>query len=102
VLSLRRGFIVRFVICALLAWTAVDLFVPQLCEAEAYSTSAAAPDAGNQETRGDDCFCCSHVVSPMQFETGYSVQAVGRPEEDRSPSLVEGIPRSLFHPPLSI
>lgn len=87
-------------VCVLLTWTAVDLIAPQLCDAEeSAQSSPLQPDSSSQD-RGDDCFCCSHLVDPVPFAVLLAPSLIVLVEDAAPLDLSPGIPRSLYHPPL--
>lgn len=98
--ALRRHAVVQVFVGLLLTWAATDLFVPQLCTAEASAQSDQGPvDSGDH----DDCFCCcSHTESTpfvvVMVEAGAPSTVVRMP----SGALAAGVPRGLYHPPLSL
>ncbi len=91
---------------ALLAWTAIDLLAPQLCDAEtetipteaSSSTSMPAPPS----VPIDDCFCCSQTVDPVSLDLAHTegepIALPPTPDERPSP----GVAPLLYHPPLSV
>jgi hypothetical protein len=95
--ELRQHFIARFFVCVLLTWTAVDLLVPQLCDAESLSKASAPSSAPSQ---GADCFCCSHAVDTVKFEVVF-VDGVTVIVDDCPPApLSPGVSPRLYHPPI--
>jgi hypothetical protein len=98
--ALRQHAIVRVFVCLLLTWAAADLFVPQLCSAEASAQSEQTPVGSGDH---DDCFCCcSHTESTpfvvVMVSSGVPAVAVRMP----AAALPAGVPRNLYHPPLSL
>ena len=97
-LAFRRLLIVRLAVYVLLAWTAVDLLVPQLCNAESFGQSSSQSPAAPQ---GDDCFCCTLVEDPEPFR----IQAVAAPRvilnEVPTDDVAPGFPSPPYHPPLA-
>jgi len=114
----RFAWIVRAVTLILLCGTAVDLADIQLCavdrpanavqggsdEPVAAIVNAAVhpqplPLHGNPASQ-DDCFCCSHTVTPAdQLQVTPIVGVVGLPNLF-APTTLSGLPTSLYHPPL--
>jgi hypothetical protein len=96
--ALRRHVAARLVACFLLTWAAADLLVPQLCSAEEYaqdSGGAPAPDH-------DDCFCCcSHTEDPVPLVAVLTPRASVVRDAFGPVNLTPGVPRTLYHPPLS-
>ena len=98
--ALRRHVIARAFVCLLLTWAAADLFVPQLCSAEASAQSDQAPLGSGDH---DDCFCCcSHTESTplvvVMVSSGVPAVVVRMP----AAALPAGVARNLYHPPLSL
>jgi len=93
--------IVRFSVCVILAWTAIDILAPQLCAAEQSAGVATTSDQSDELPVGSDCFCCSHTVSPMSLDVAFSLDARIVLEDEPSQSLVMGVPSSVYHPPLT-
>jgi hypothetical protein len=98
--SLRRHAAARVFVCLLLTWAAADMFVPQLCTAEASSQSDQGP-AGSGDH--DDCFCCcSHTESTpfvvVMVSAGVPAPVIRMP----AGALAAGVSRGLYHPPLSL
>ena len=97
--AIRRHIVVRIVTCLLLTWAAADLLVPELCSSEA----AVQDDGGapiSQDT--DDCFCCcSHTEKALTVAVLFSQRLpVAVVDTFPADNLADGIPRSLYHPPL--
>ena len=92
--------IVRLVVCVLLTWTAVDLLVPELCGAEEFAQGATADSSDAGPDRGEDCFCCSHVVAPVSFRA--MVDAGPAAPDSRAVPLnpLSGVAPVPYHPPL--
>ncbi len=99
VLRLRRHLISRLLVCLLLSWTGADLLMPELCTAEAATAGSSSP-LDSQDR--DDCFCCcmhTQVTALVVVRVGVVEAAPFAPlAED---ALTPGVPRSLYHPPLS-
>ena len=103
VTGVRHNAVARFFVCLLLAWTALDLLAPELCEAEsAISSTAGSTERSPQAPHApDDCFCCSNTVNSTIYSVTFTFS-------ERIPvalatvrDLSAGIPRSLYHPPLA-
>jgi hypothetical protein len=97
--ALRRHAVVQVFVCLLLTWAAADLLVPQLCTAEAAESDRGPAGSGDH----DDCFCCcSHTESTpfvvVMVSTGVPSAIVRMP----AGALAAGVPRVLYHPPLSL
>lgn len=98
--ALRRHAVLQVFVCLLLTWAAANLFVPQLCTAEALAQSDQGPVGAGDH---DDCFCCcSHTESTpfvvVMVSTGTLSTVVRMP----AGALAAGVPRGLYHPPLSL
>ena len=90
----------RLVACFLLTWAAADLLVPQLCSAEAEEYAQGSGSAPVQDH--DDCFCCcSHTEDPVPLVAVLTPRASVVHDTFRPASLTPGVPRGLYHPPLS-
>jgi hypothetical protein len=88
----------RLVACFLLTWAAADLLVPQLCSEEEYSQASGSAPAQDH----DDCFCCCfHTEDPVPLVAVLAPRASVVRDAFRPANLTPGVPRSLYHPPLS-
>ena len=100
-----RLIVLRTVVCVLLTWTAIDLLMPQLCDAENYTQSAVTPsDAGSpDDVRPDagDCFCCSHTVDPVEFARTLASDEPVIVTSSVATRLMPGVARLVYHPPLA-
>lgn len=96
---IRRHIVVRIVTCLLLTWAAADLLVPTLCSAEAaVQNDDSAPTSQDR----DDCFCCcSHTEKALAVTVEFTVGVAVAVERFPVESLAAGVPRSLYHPPLT-
>jgi hypothetical protein len=111
----RTRSVYRCVAILFLLWTLADLFIPQLCAADAsFSELSSDPDeivtskaTGPEDPlipddpiqRDDDCFCCCSHVLPAFFhrtETLAVLHRVAQVPDEAMPSFLVPIP---FHPP---
>lgn len=92
----------RLCACVILTWTAVDLLAPQLCAAEPVTIAGVAShESDGSPVRPDsDCFCCSHLVTPMAFDVVFAVSMATVEPALRQTDLPLGVPRTLYRPPL--
>ena len=99
---LRGSVLARLVVVGLLAWAATDLAVPRLCAEDFGATQTSRGPTNDAQNRQDDCFCCCHHVVPAAFHVStVLIISIDLPDAERVNSPV-GVPRSLFHPPLSL
>jgi len=86
------------IVCLLLTWAAADLFVPELCSAESATHDDGAPASAQDQ---DDCFCCcSHTERARPIEVVFTLSEPLVLEVFHASDLADGMPRSLYHPPL--
>lgn len=95
--------IVRLSVCVILTWTVIDLVAPQLCAAEQSAGVSMTSHQSDESPvdRDADCFCCSHTVSPMTLDVAFTLGTrivIGARPPHR---LALGVPRTLYHPPLT-
>jgi hypothetical protein len=93
--------IVHLCACAILMWTVVDLLVPQLCAAESTTVAGDASHEDQSPVRPDsDCFCCSHIVSPVSGDAVFAVVTTVGVSTFPAVNLPLGVSPLLYHPPL--
>lgn len=83
----------------LLSWSAADLLVPQLCDAEvAIDDHAGDPSALDCH----DCFCCcAHTEKAIVVAVTYSEGPPVIVDDVVVAGLPTGAPRAVYHPPLA-
>jgi hypothetical protein len=99
---LRWQSVIHLCACVILTWTAVDLLVPQLCAAESSTLAGdvSHSDDESPERPDSDCFCCSHIVTPVSCEAVFALVTVVDVVAFPTSRLSLGVPRLLYHPPL--
>jgi hypothetical protein len=96
--GLRYHVAARLVACFLLTWAAADLLVPQVCSAERDGYAQGSAPVQDH----DDCFCCCfHTEDPVPLVSVLTPRASVVHDVFRPADLAPGVPRSLYHPPLS-
>ena len=98
----RRSLLARLVVVGLLAWAVTDLTVPRLCAEDSATTQTSNGPTSGSQSHQDDCFCCCHHLVPAAVDVSTVLIISIDPPDLARVNSPDGVPRSLFHPPLSL